>query len=74
MGKNNKEIIRFVITGGVCFLIEFVCLVFFRDTIGLPTLVATPYGNDELEMTAVTDNVRSDIFGNKESDSFAPPQ
>ena len=37
-----KEIIRFAISGGVCFLIEFVLLVLLRDTCGLDTLVATP--------------------------------
>ncbi len=36
------EIIRFVITGGVCFLVEFVVLVLLVDTLGLDTLVATP--------------------------------
>ena len=36
------EIIRFVITGGVCFLIEFAVLVILRDKIGLDTLAATP--------------------------------
>lgn len=36
------EILRFVITGGVCFLIEFVALVLLRDVCGLHTLVATP--------------------------------
>ena len=36
------EIIRFAISGGVCFLIEFALLVLLRDTCGLDTLVATP--------------------------------
>ena len=36
------EGLRFVITGGVCFLVEFACLVFLRDTVGLDTLIATP--------------------------------
>ena len=38
----GKEIIRFVITGGVCFLIEFAALVALRDGAGLDTLIATP--------------------------------
>ena len=42
MSNKQKEVIRFVITGGVCFLVEFIALVFFRDTIGLQTLIATP--------------------------------
>ena len=37
-----KEVIRFVITGGVCFLIEFAALVALRDGVGLDTLIATP--------------------------------
>ena len=37
-----KEVIRFVITGGVCFLIEFAALVALRDGAGLDTLIATP--------------------------------
>ena len=37
-----KEIIRFAVSGGVCFLIEFALLVLLRDTCGLDTLAATP--------------------------------
>lgn len=37
-----KEIIRFALTGGICFLIEFVCLVFLKEAVGLDTLIATP--------------------------------
>ena len=42
--KNARlwEVARFVLTGGVCFLIEFVALVALRDGLGLNTLVATP--------------------------------
>lgn len=36
------ETLRFVITGGVCFAVEFVCLVLLRDTLGLDTLIAVP--------------------------------
>ena len=37
-----SEIIRFALTGGICFLIEFACLVFFKEVAGLDTLIATP--------------------------------
>lgn len=36
------EKLRFAVTGGVCFLVEFVCLVFLRDTLGMDTLLAVP--------------------------------
>lgn len=43
MGKKKlTEIIRFAVSGGICFLIEFALLVLLRDTCGLDTLVATP--------------------------------
>ena len=42
MSEKIKETLRFVITGGFCFLVEFVCLVLLRDTVGLDTLIATP--------------------------------
>ena len=41
-GARLSEALRFAITGGVCFAVEFVSLVLLRDTIGLDTLVATP--------------------------------
>ena len=34
------EALRFVITGGVSFLVEFALLVFFRDVCHLSTLIA----------------------------------
>ena len=37
-----REILRFVITGGVCFLVEFAALVILRDKLGLDTLAAVP--------------------------------
>ncbi len=37
-----KEAARFALTGGACFLVEFVCLVVLRDTCGLDTLLAVP--------------------------------
>ena len=40
--KSRAEILRFAVTGLICFLIEFAALVFFRDALGLPTLAATP--------------------------------
>ena len=42
-GKNGlMEGLRFIVTGGACFLVEFACLVFLRDGCGLDTLLATP--------------------------------
>ena len=42
MQKQTKmqEILRFVITGGGSFVVEFILLVVLRDTAGLPTLLA----------------------------------
>ena len=36
------EVIRFALTGGICFAIEFVCLVALKEGLGLDTLIATP--------------------------------
>ncbi len=36
------EALRFLATGGVCFLVEFACLVLLRDRCGLDTLLAVP--------------------------------
>ena len=41
-GTRFSEALRFFVTGGVCFAVEFVCLVVLRDKIGLDTLAATP--------------------------------
>ena len=41
-GTRVSEALRFIVTGGVCFAVEFVCLVLLRDKIGLDTLIATP--------------------------------
>lgn len=41
---NNKrfgEIIRFVVTGGACFVVELVFLILFRDGLHMPTWLAT---------------------------------
>lgn len=37
-----KEVIRFVITGGICFLVEFLVLVLLKELAGMDTLIATP--------------------------------
>ena len=37
-----REALRFLITGGVCFLVELACLVLLRDKMGLDTLIAVP--------------------------------
>lgn len=39
-GSRMAEILRFAVTGGVCFAVEFVCLVLLRDRVGLDTLIA----------------------------------
>ena len=36
------EVLRFALTGGVCFLVEFAALVALRDGAGMDTLLATP--------------------------------
>ncbi len=41
-GGKLSEALRFIVTGGVCFAVEFVCLVVLRDGIGLDTLIAVP--------------------------------
>lgn len=42
--KENRlgEAVRFAVSGGVCFLIEFAALVLLRDKAGLDTLIAVP--------------------------------
>ena len=44
MGEKGRlrEALRFLLTGGVCFLVEFACLVLLRDKMGLDTLAAVP--------------------------------
>ena len=42
-GKNRiSEMIRFALTGGICFLVEFACLIALKEGFGLDTLIATP--------------------------------
>ena len=36
------EILRFALTGGICFLAELAVLVLLKDGLGLDTLIATP--------------------------------
>ena len=36
------EIIRFALTGGVCFLVELAVLILLKGKLGIDTLVATP--------------------------------
>ncbi len=36
------EVVRFALTGGICFLVEFAALVLLKECLGLDTLVATP--------------------------------
>ena len=42
--KDNQagEVLRFVITGGVCFAVEFAALVLLKNLLGLDTLIAVP--------------------------------
>ncbi len=40
--KRFGEVLRFAVTGGVCFLIEFAALVLLREKLGLDTLIAAP--------------------------------
>ena len=41
-GGSLGEALRFLVTGGVCFLIEFAVLVALKEKLGLDTLIATP--------------------------------
>lgn len=44
-GKRNgriREILRFAVTGGFCFLIEFGFLVLMKEILKIDTLIATP--------------------------------
>ena len=42
MNSRLKEILKFAVTGGVCFLIELAALIVLRDGTGMDTLAATP--------------------------------
>ena len=38
----TAEVIRFALTGGVCFLVELAVLILLRGKLGIDTLIATP--------------------------------
>ena len=40
--SRTAEIIRFAITGGVCFVVELAVLILLKGRLGLDTLIATP--------------------------------
>lgn len=40
--KRLGEIVRFAITGGLCFIVEFVLLVLLKELFHMDTLLATP--------------------------------
>ncbi len=42
MNDRLKEIVKFVFTGGVCFLIEYAALIFLKEGLRLPVVAATP--------------------------------
>ena len=42
MNHRIKEIVKFVFTGGVCFLIEYAALIALKEWLHLPVVAATP--------------------------------
>ncbi len=38
----TAEVIRFVLTGGICFLVELAVLILLKGQLGIDTLIATP--------------------------------
>ena len=42
MNNRMKEIVKFVFTGGVCFLIEYAALIALKEWLRLPVVAATP--------------------------------
>ena len=42
MNNRLKEIVKFVFTGGVCFLIEYAALIALKEWLRLPVVAATP--------------------------------
>ena len=42
MSRRLTEIIKFVFTGGVCFLIEYAALIVLKEWLRLPVVAATP--------------------------------
>ena len=41
MSNRLKELIRFAFTGGVCFVVEFLCLTLLVELVHIPVLIAT---------------------------------
>ena len=42
LNSRLKEVIRFALTGGICFVIEFAVLVALKELLRIDTLIATP--------------------------------
>lgn len=42
MTSKLREVIRFVFTGGICFLIEYAALILLKEWLHLPVVAATP--------------------------------
>ena len=42
MNNRLKEILKFVLTGGICFLIEYAALIVLKEWLHLPVVAATP--------------------------------
>ncbi len=42
MTSKLREIIKFVFTGGICFLIEYAALILLKEWLHLPVVAATP--------------------------------
>lgn len=42
MTSKLKEVVKFVFTGGVCFLIEYAALILLKEWLRLPVVAATP--------------------------------
>ncbi len=40
--ERSGEVLRFLVTGGVCFLVELLTLVLLKKTLQMDTLIATP--------------------------------
>lgn len=42
MKKQSAEVLRFVVSGVICFAVEFILLVFLKSVLHVDTLIATP--------------------------------
>lgn len=42
MNNRLKEIFKFILTGGVCFLIEYAALILLKEWLHMPVVAATP--------------------------------